>query len=181
MARNITISTARTIVYKEHGGKEASSLSLFDFTCPTKVKQRVRFERVREFTYGSKWVGHERLWIIARNEFHGEPRGRKSLARKKFIHGLWRWLGEQLLGEGEKRIYREEERREKFLLLSSAAGFLLPAWFQIPDLISFNRCNWRTMVFTCQWNCLTLRRNRSYKIWNFFPSKSFYNEGFCFL
>lgn len=123
MARNITISTARTIVYKEHGGKEASSLSLFDFTCPTKVKQRVRFERVREFTYGSKWVGHERLWIIARNEFHGEPRGRKSLARKKFIHGLWRWLGEQLWGEGENLSGRGEKRKISSSFLRSRISF----------------------------------------------------------
>lgn len=145
------------------------------------MKQRVRFERVREFTYGSKWVGHERLWIIARNEFHGEPRGRKSLARKKFIHGLWRWLGEQLWGEGGREFIGKRREEKNFFFFPPQPDFFCPPDSRFRILISFNRCNWRTMVFTCQWNCLTLRRNRSYKIWNFFPSKSFYNEGFCFL
>lgn len=96
--------------------------------------------------------------------------GTKKSGAKKFIHGLWRWLGEQLWG-------REfiGKRRKRKISFPPPADFFCPPDSRFRILISFNRCNWRTMVFTCQWN-LTLRRNRSCKIWNF--STSFWGNLF---
>lgn len=128
MARNIAISTARTIVYKEHGvpsaverKREVLSLRFY-----VSYQGEAALASVCVWVYsGSKWVGHERLWIIARNEFRSASHGDEKVWREKIYPRVMEMTRGTALGE---RIYREEKN-----FFPSTGGFLLPAWFQIPD------------------------------------------------